>query len=61
MAEQIDPKDLAKFQELLTANTILVDSLTHLLMEKGIFTNEEFITTVKQVQEEYHSKGGQNL
>jgi archaellum biogenesis ATPase FlaH len=56
MAQQLDPNELARFQELLTANTILVDSLTHLLMEKGIITNEEFITTVKQVQAEYQKK-----
>lgn len=53
MAEQIDPKELVRFQELLMANSILVDSLTQLLMEKGIITNEEFIAKMKQIQSEY--------
>ncbi|HAY38583.1 MAG TPA: hypothetical protein DCY53_04115 [Desulfobacteraceae bacterium] len=54
MLEQIDPKELVRFQELLMANSILVDSLTQLLMEKGIITNEEFIAKMKQIQAEYH-------
>jgi len=33
MAEQLDPKELVRFQELLMANSIIVDSLTQLLME----------------------------
>ena len=56
MAERLDPKELVRFQELLMANSILVDSLTQLLMEKGIITNEEFFTKMKQVQAEYHKK-----
>ena len=60
MAEQLDPKELVRFQELLMANTIIVDSLTHLLMEKGIITNEEFFAKMKQVQAEYQKKDGQS-
>ena len=56
MAEQLDPKELVRFQELLMANSMLVDSLTQLLMEKGIITNEEFITKLKQVEAEYQRK-----
>ena len=56
MAEQLDSKELVRFQELLMANSILVDSLTQLLMEKGIITNEEFFTKMKKVQAEYHKK-----
>ena len=56
MAEQLNPKELERFQELLMANSMLVDSLTKLLIEKGIITNEEFFTKLKQVQMEYQSK-----
>ena len=38
------------------ANSMLVDSLTKLLIEKGIITNVEFFTKLKQVQTEYQSK-----
>ena len=60
MAEKLDPKELVRFQELLMANSIIVDSLTQLLMEKGIITNEEFFAKMKQVQAEYHKKSGQS-
>jgi len=56
MAEQLDPKERERFQELLMANSILIESLTFLLMEKGIITNEEFFTKIKQVQAEYQKK-----
>ena len=56
MAEQLDPKERERFQELLMANSILIESLTYLLMEKGIITNEEFFTRIKQVQAEYQKK-----
>ena len=56
MAEKLDPKELVRFQELLMANSIIVDSLTQLLMEKGIINDEEFFTKMKQVQTEYHKR-----
>jgi len=56
MAEQLDPKERERFQELLMANSILIESLTYLLMEKGIITNEEFFKKIKQVQAEYQKK-----
>ena len=60
MAEQLDPKELVSFRELLTANSIMVEALTQLLMEKGIITNEEFFTKLIEVQAEYHKKSGQS-
>ena len=59
MAEQLDPKELVRFQELLMANSIIVDSLTQLLVEKGIITNEAFFAKMTQVQAEYHRKSGE--
>ena len=56
MAEQLDQDELVSFRELLVANSIIVDSLTKLLMEKGIITNEEFLAKMKQVQMEYQKK-----
>lgn len=56
MVEQIDPKEIASLKEILMANSIVVDSLTKLLMEKGIITNEEFFSKLKEVQIEYKSK-----
>ena len=58
MAEQLDPKELVSFKELLTANSIQVDALAQLLIEKGIITEQEYFTKLKQVQAEYQSKKG---
>ncbi len=53
MAEKLDPNELVDFKELLIANSIQVDALTQLLIEKGLFTKEEFFAKLKQVQMEY--------
>lgn len=57
MAEKLDEKEVVTFKELLMANPIQVDAVTQLLIEKGVFTQEEFYTKLKQVQNEYESKG----
>ena len=56
MAEQLDPDELVSFRELLISNTIQLDTVSRLLIEKGIFTNDEFFVKLKQVQMEYKSK-----
>ena len=42
MAEKLDPKEIVSFKELLMANSIQVDAIAQLLVEKGFFTKEEF-------------------
>jgi hypothetical protein len=56
MAQKLDQDELVSFRELLISNTIQLDVVSRLLIEKGIFTNEEFFTKLKQVQMEYKSK-----
>ena len=56
MAERLDPKELVNFKELLMANSMQVDAIAQLLIEKDIFTKEEFFDMLKQVQMEYRSK-----
>ena len=56
MAEKLDPNELVSFKELLMANSIQVDAAVQLLIEKGIFTQGEFFTKLKQVQMEYNNK-----
>ncbi|MFC1488829.1 hypothetical protein ACFL6B_03175 [Thermodesulfobacteriota bacterium] len=53
MAEQLDPKELVAFKELLMANSIQVDAMAQLLIEKGIITGDEFFSKLTQVQMEY--------
>ena len=53
MAEQIDPKELVSFKELLMANAIQIDAAVQLLIEKGFFTEAEYFSKLKKVQEQY--------
>ena len=56
MAQKLDPKELVSFEELLVSNTIQVDAVTQLLIEKGFYTEEEFFQKLKRVQMEYQKK-----
>ena len=57
MAEKLDSNELVSFKELLMANSIQVDAIAQLLIEKGFFTKEEFFAMLKQVQTEYQKRG----
>ena len=56
MAQKLDQDELVSFRELLISNTIQLDVVTRVLIEKGIITDEEFFLKLKQVQMEYKSK-----
>ena len=56
MAQQLDQSELVSFRELLIANSVQIDAIAMLLIEKGLITKEEFYTKLKQVQTEYKSK-----
>ena len=56
MAQKLDQDELVSFRELLISNTIQLDVVTRVLIEKGIITDEEFFVKLKQVQMEYESK-----
>jgi len=56
MGEKLNDKELVSFKEMLIANSIQVDALAQLLIEKGIFSEQEFFTKLKMVQMEYESK-----
>ncbi len=56
MAELLYDKELVTFKEMLMANSIQADALAQLLIEKGIITEEEFYSKLKEVQAEYQEK-----
>ena len=60
MAEKLDDKEILAFKELLMSNSIQVDAVAQLLIEKGIITEEEFYIKLKQVQGEYERKSRTN-
>jgi hypothetical protein len=56
MEQQLDPDELVSFRELLIANSIQIDAMAMLLIEKGLITKDEFYTKLKQVQTDYQKK-----
>ena len=56
MAQKLDPSELVDFEELLISNTIQLDTMYQLLIDKGLFTEAEFLVKMKQVQMAYKSK-----
>jgi uncharacterized protein YqgQ len=58
MAEQLDPSEIVDLRELLMSQVIQQEALTRLLVEKGIFTKEEFLEMVKVVDREMKRKRG---
>ncbi len=50
MAHELDPKEIVDFRELVMTNTIQVDTMYRLLIEKGYFTEAEFLDKMKEVQ-----------
>jgi hypothetical protein len=58
MAEKLDEKEIVSYKKLLIANSIQVDALSQLLIEKGFITEQEFFVKLKEVQGEWESKRG---
>jgi hypothetical protein len=56
MAKKLDPTELVSIKELLMANSIQIDALAQLLIDKGLITQQEFFTKFKQVQTDYQNK-----
>ena len=52
MATALDPKQVVSFEELLMSQVVQQEALTRLLVEKGIFTEEEFLEVVNKVNQE---------
>jgi hypothetical protein len=48
MTSALDPKQIVSFEELLMSQTIQLEAVTRLLVEKGIFNKEEFLEMVKR-------------
>ena len=61
MAEKLNTGELVSYEELLMANVIQVDALSQLLIEKGLITEQEFLTKLKLVQREWETKRGAKL
>ena len=56
IAKKLNPAELVSYKELLMANSIQIDALCQLLIEKELITQEDFFSKLKQVQTEYKKK-----
>ncbi len=56
MEKTNDQKHPVTTDELLMAQMIQIDTVTQLLIEKGVFREDEFFRRLKQVQAEYLKK-----
>jgi len=52
MVAALNPKQVVSFEEILMSQVMSQEALTRLLVEKGIFTKEEFLEMVKVVDRE---------
>ena len=58
MAYELDPKELVDFREMVMVNTIQVDTMYQLMIQKGYFTEAEFLAKMKEVQADYQKYAG---
>jgi hypothetical protein len=56
MAIPLDPKQVVPNEELLMSQVVQQEAVIRLLVEKGIFTQEEFLEMVKVVDREMKKK-----
>ena len=61
MAIPLNPKQLVSFEEVLTSQMMSQDALIRLLIEKGIFSKDEFLEIVKVVDRERKRWKGNNF
>jgi hypothetical protein len=60
MAYELDPDEIVEFKELLMANTIQIDTMYQLLIDKGYFTEAEFLDKMKVVSVDYQRSAGRH-
>ena len=58
MAEKLDPKQVATFEELLMTVLYEQEALRRVLVKKGLVSNEEVLEEVKAVRQELEGRRG---
>jgi uncharacterized protein YrrD len=57
VAGNSDSNEIGTIQDLLMANSMQLDAIAQLLIEKGIFSKEELFDMLKRIQKEYQKTG----
>jgi sugar lactone lactonase YvrE len=53
VADPGDTNEIATIQDLLMANSMQLDAIAQLLIEKGVFSKEDLFDMLKRIQKEY--------
>jgi len=53
VADHSDSNEIGTIQELLMANSMQLDAIAQLLIEKGVFSKEDLFDMLKRIQKEY--------
>jgi hypothetical protein len=56
MTDKLDPGKMDDLEQLLISNTLQLDAVTQLLVEKGLFSKKEYSEMVDKVLKEYQQK-----
>jgi hypothetical protein len=56
MTKKIAIKEMTTVREMLLGNSMQVDALIQLMIDKGLITGEEFMAKLKKVQAEYQRR-----
>ena len=57
LADPSDSNEIATIQDLLMANSMQLDAIAQLLIEKGVFSKEDLFNMLKRIQKEYQKTG----
>ncbi|MDX1708541.1 MAG: hypothetical protein R3274_08075 [Desulfobacterales bacterium] len=55
--QESETNEIATIQDLLMANSMQLDAIAQLLIEKGIFSKDELFNMLKRIQREYQKTG----
>ncbi|MCJ7773078.1 MAG: hypothetical protein MUP22_08100 [Desulfobacterales bacterium] len=56
MLKYNDRDEILELKDIMITNAIQMDTVARLLVEKGIFTKEEYLCKIREVQTEYFSQ-----
>jgi hypothetical protein len=57
VADQNGSNEITTIQDLLMANSMQLDAIAQLLIEKGVFSKEDLFNMLKRIQKEYQKTG----
>ena len=57
LADQRNSNEISTIQDLLMANSMQLDAIAQLLIEKGVFSKEDLFNMLKRIQKEYQKTG----